>query len=64
MGLGVHRLGSELARPGSSTTVRWMLIILMVLGLLMSTSIPKAFGDRALLFVSAYVAMQVGRAIF
>ncbi len=44
--------------------VRWMLIILMVLGLLMSTSIPEAFGDRALLFVSAYVAMQVGRAIF
>jgi low temperature requirement protein LtrA len=44
--------------------VRWMLIVLMVLGLLMSTSIPEAFGDRAVLFVSAYVVMQIGRAVF
>ena len=44
--------------------VRWMLLVLLVLGLVMSTSIPEAFGDRALLFVSAYVAMQIGRAIF
>ncbi len=44
--------------------VRWMLIALMVLGLLLSTSIPEAFGDRALLFVSAYVVMQIGRTIF
>ncbi len=44
--------------------VRWMLIALMVLGLVMSTSIPEAFGDRAWLFVGAYVTMQIGRALF
>lgn len=44
--------------------VRWMLIVLMVLGLLMTTSIPEAFGDRALLFASAYVLMQIGRGVF
>jgi low temperature requirement protein LtrA len=44
--------------------VRWMLILLLVVGLLFSTSIPEAFGDRALIFVTAYVVMQVGRAIF
>lgn len=49
--------------------VRWMLIALMFLGLIMSTSIGGAFdggtqGDRALLFAGAYVALQIGRAIF
>jgi low temperature requirement protein LtrA len=46
------------------TPVRWMLLSLMVLGLLMSTSIPEAFGDRALVFVTAYVVMQLGRSLF
>lgn len=44
--------------------VRWMLLALMVAGLLMTTSIPAAFGDRAVLFVCAYVGMQVGRSVF
>jgi low temperature requirement protein LtrA len=44
--------------------VRWMLLVLMLFGLVMSTSIPEAFGDRALLFVCAYVIMQIGRATF
>ncbi len=44
--------------------VRWMLIALMVFGLLLSTSIPEAFGDRGLIFALVYVIMQVGRAIF
>jgi low temperature requirement protein LtrA len=44
--------------------VRWMLLALMLLGLLLSTSIPEAFGARALLFVIAYLAMQIGRGIF
>jgi low temperature requirement protein LtrA len=37
---------------------------MMVLGLVLSTSVPEAFGDRALLFVAAYVTMQIGRALF
>jgi len=36
----------------------------MLLGLLMSTSIPEAFGERGLLFAVAYVTMQVGRSLF
>jgi low temperature requirement protein LtrA len=44
--------------------VRVMLIALMLLGLVLSTSIPEAFGDRALGFAAAYLAMQLGRSIF
>jgi low temperature requirement protein LtrA len=44
--------------------IRGMLLVLMLLGLVMSTSIPLAFGDRGLLFALAYVAMQVGRSGF
>ncbi len=44
--------------------VRWMLLALMLFGLVLSTSIPEAFGERALLFAGAYVVMQVGRAVF
>lgn len=36
----------------------------MVAGLLLSSSIPKAFTDRGLLFAGAYVFMQVGRTLF
>lgn len=44
--------------------VRVMLIALMLLGLVLSTSIPEAFGDRAIGFAAAYIAMQLGRSIF
>lgn len=44
--------------------VRVMLIALMLIGLVLSTSIPEAFGERALGFAAAYVAMQLGRSIF
>jgi low temperature requirement protein LtrA len=44
--------------------IRGMLLVLMLLGLVMSTSIPDAFGERGLLFAVAYVAMQVGRSLF
>jgi low temperature requirement protein LtrA len=47
-----------------TSPVRGMLLVLMLLGLLMSTSIPEAFGDRGLLFAAAYVGMQVGRTLF
>jgi low temperature requirement protein LtrA len=56
------------------TAVRLMLFALMVAGLLLSTSIPKAFEDtafdgdafegRGLAFALAYAAMQVGRSAF
>lgn len=44
--------------------VRGMLVVLMLLGLVLSASIPEAFGDKGLLFAGAYVLMQVGRSLF
>jgi low temperature requirement protein LtrA len=46
------------------TRVRLMLFGLMIAGLLLSTSIPKAFESRGLAFALAYAAMQVGRTAF
>ena len=44
--------------------VRISLFALMLGGLVMSASIPEAFGTRGLAFAAAYVAMQVGRPLF
>lgn len=44
--------------------VRIMLFVLMFVGLVLSTSIPRAFEDRALSFAAAYVVMQLGRTLF
>ncbi|MBB3317918.1 low temperature requirement protein LtrA [Rhizobium sp. BK181] len=44
--------------------VRIMLVVLMLLGLVLSASIPEAFTDKGLLFAGAYVFMQVGRSLF
>jgi low temperature requirement protein LtrA len=46
------------------TPVRVMLFGLMIAGLLLSTSIPKAFESRGLAFAIAFVVMQVGRSLF
>jgi low temperature requirement protein LtrA len=46
------------------TPVRLMLFGLMLAGLVLSTSIPKAFEDKGLVFAGAYVFMQVGRCLF
>jgi low temperature requirement protein LtrA len=46
------------------TPVRLMLFALMLAGLVLSTSIPKAFDERGLAFAGAYVFMQVGRCLF
>jgi low temperature requirement protein LtrA len=46
------------------TPVRVMLFGLMIAGLLLSTSIPKAFESRGLAFALAFVVMQVGRSAF
>ena len=44
--------------------VRLVLLGAMLASLLMSASLPEAFGERGLLFAGAYVAMQVGRTMF
>ena len=44
--------------------VRLMLLALMLAGLVLSASIPKAFGEHAPWFACAYVAMQLGRTLF
>jgi low temperature requirement protein LtrA len=46
------------------TPVRLMLMVLMLAGLCMSTSIPAAFGDKGLIFAGGMAAMQVGRSLF
>jgi low temperature requirement protein LtrA len=46
------------------TPVRILLFLLMLGGLVLSTSIPKAFESRGLWFALAYAAMQVGRTAF
>jgi low temperature requirement protein LtrA len=46
------------------TPVRILLFLLMLGGLVLSTSIPKAFESRGLWFAAAYAAMQVGRTLF
>lgn len=46
------------------TPVRLLLFALMLAGLVLSTSIPKAFESKGLAFAGAYVVMQVGRSLF
>jgi len=46
------------------TAVRILLFLLMLAGLVLSTSIPHAFDARGLWFAAAYAAMQVGRTAF
>ncbi len=46
------------------TPVRILLFLLMLGGLVLSTSIPTAFEERGLWFAGAYAAMQVGRTLF
>jgi low temperature requirement protein LtrA len=44
--------------------VRLVLLGVMLASLLMSASLPEAFGERGLVFAAAYVTMQVGRTVF
>src|SRR5262249_22978309 len=44
--------------------VRLLVLGIMFGSLVMAVAIPRAFGSRALLFVGAYVAIQVGRHLF
>jgi low temperature requirement protein LtrA len=47
-----------------TTPVRILLFLMMLGGLVLSTSIPAAFGSRGLWFAIAYAAMQVGKTVF
>lgn len=47
-----------------TTPVRLLLFVLMFLGLIMSCSLPDAFGERGLVFAGAYVATQLLRSLF
>jgi low temperature requirement protein LtrA len=47
-----------------TTPVRLLLFFLMLAGLILSASIPKAFEDRGLWFAGAYVSMQIIRSAF
>jgi low temperature requirement protein LtrA len=47
-----------------SAVVRLLILAIMFASLLMAVAIPDAWGDRALLFAGAYVAIQVGRHTF
>jgi low temperature requirement protein LtrA len=44
--------------------VRLLLVALMLISLLMSVAIPKAFGEGGLMFALAYATIQVGRTTF
>ncbi len=44
-----------------SGVVRLVLVLCALVSLLMSAALPRAFGDRALLFAGAYVGLQFGR---
>src|SRR5882757_9203642 len=46
------------------TPVRVLLFLLMLGGLVLSTSIPSAFEGRGLWFAVVYAAMQIGRTAF
>jgi len=46
------------------TPVRLLLLVLMLAGLILSTSLPEAFAEKGLAFAGAYVFMQVGRSLF
>ncbi|MGX5731657.1 low temperature requirement protein A [Pseudoxanthomonas beigongshangi] len=47
-----------------TTAVRALLFALMLGGLVVSSSIPKAFGTGGLVFGTLFAAMQVGRSLF
>ena len=47
-----------------TTPVRLLLLILMIAGLILSTSLPEAFDGMGPVFAGSYVFMQVGRSLF
>ena len=64
VGVELHDLGDERARPRGGAGQARSCSAIMFASLVMAVAIPGAFGDRALLFAGAYVAIQVGRHAF
>jgi low temperature requirement protein LtrA len=46
------------------SAVRLLMVTLMLISLVMSAAIPRAFGSRAIYFATAYVALQLLRSAF
>ncbi|MGA2551993.1 MAG: low temperature requirement protein A [Burkholderiaceae bacterium] len=44
--------------------MRFMLFIIMGIGLFVAAAIPDAYGERGLMFAAGYVTIQVGRTLF
>lgn len=44
--------------------VRGALLCLMIVGLVLSSALPEAFGERGLIFAAAFVVFQLGRNLF
>src|SRR5487761_589653 len=63
-GVGVYTYWITNWLNPEQTPVRLLLFSLMLGGLVLSTSIPKAFESRGLWFAIAYAAMQVGKTVF
>jgi len=57
-----HTLLGRFTPLGALQTI--LLFLLMLGGLVLSTSIPKAFESRGLWFATAYAAMQIGKTVF
>lgn len=47
----------------NTRAIRTLLFILMIVGLIMSSSIPEAFAYRGIIFAMCYVTIQLGRTI-
>lgn len=45
-------------------SVRGALLTLMIAGLVMSSALPEAFGEKGMAFALAFVAFQLGRAVY
>jgi low temperature requirement protein LtrA len=48
----------------SHTSVRVVLLVIMLGSLVLAAELPRAFGDAGLVVAGTFVAMQVGRALF
>ncbi len=47
-----------------SMPIRIMLLMVMMVGLLMASVLPEAFGERGVIFALCYAGIQVGRTLF
>lgn len=55
--------GATLIQSGNVHS-RWLLMIVMLLGIFMNTGIDESFGDHAWIFVLPYLSSQLGQGLF